>query len=215
MGVNDQFALQTSWIAHVRFRSLADIPQGGLQNSFAGLARNRRLDAVPGIGATLLPLRVVRGFEIGGACNNNICALLGEPTVFRDPLLGFCLGSKLAEEMRIFIRPLHFDAPIARLCDGCQHYGQTTSPRFRGGYFTQCAEFGRRQLWPGLINSAHHLRAAVLAAYSAKRDLTSAISSIIKRSRAESIARASLTHFAAQCRYASQLSTSMSPLVGS
>jgi len=50
-----------------------------------------------------------------------------------------------------------------------------------------------------------------LAAYSAKRDQTRAISSIIKRSRAESIVRASSTHFAAKCRYASHLSTAYVP----
>jgi hypothetical protein len=50
-----------------------------------------------------------------------------------------------------------------------------------------------------------------LAAYSAKRRQASAISSIIKRSGAESIVRASLTHFAAQCRYALHLSTGYVP----
>ena len=40
---------------------------------------------------------------------------------------------------------------------------------------------------------------------SAKRDQTSAISSIIKRSHAESIVRASSTHFAAECRYGTVL----------
>src|SRR5262249_20179308 len=55
------------------------------------------------------------------------------------------------------------------------------------------------------------LQATDLAAYSAKRDQTSAISSIIKRSRAESIVRASSTHCAAKCRYASHLSTAYVP----
>ena len=41
----------------------------------------------------------------------------------------------------------------------------------------------------GLINSVHSLRAAVLAAYSAKRNQTSAIWSIIERLRGESIVR--------------------------
>jgi hypothetical protein len=62
-----------------------------------------------------------------------------------------------------------------------------------------------------VINSVHSLRAAVLAAYSAKRDQASAIWCIIKRSRGESILRASSTHFAADCRYASHLSTGYVP----
>jgi len=63
----------------------------------------------------------------------------------------------------------------------------------------------------GLINSVHSLRAAVLAAYSAKRNQTSAIWSIIERLRGESVVRASSTHFTAKCPYASHLSTGYVP----
>ena len=55
------------------------------------------------------------------------------------------------------------------------------------------------------------LRAAVLAAYSAKRNQTSAIWSITERLRGESIVRASSTHFTAKCPYASHLSTGYVP----
>ena len=44
-----------------------------------------------------------------------------------------------------------------------------------------------------------------MAAYSAKRDHASAISNKTKRSRGETILRASSTHLAAQCRYASRV----------
>ena len=53
----------------------------------------------------------------------------------------------------------------------------------------------------GHSKSTRFLRAAVLAAYSAKRRQTNAISSIIERSRGESILRASSTHWAEKCRY--------------
>ena len=66
----------------------------------------------------------------------------------------------------------------------------------------------------GLTNSVHSLRAAVLAAYSAKRDQISAISSIAERSRGESILRASSTHFTANCWYPSQLFTGCIPTAG-
>jgi hypothetical protein len=55
------------------------------------------------------------------------------------------------------------------------------------------------------------LAAAVLAAYSAKRNQTSAIRSIVERLRAESVVRASSTHFSAKCPYASHLSTGYVP----
>src|SRR5262249_9710661 len=66
----------------------------------------------------------------------------------------------------------------------------------------------------GLINSVHSLRAAVLAAYSAKRNQTNAIWSITERLREDSILRASSTHFAAKCPYASNLSTGYVPKSG-
>jgi hypothetical protein len=46
-----------------------------------------------------------------------LLSLLGKPTMFFDPLFGFCPGLKFAEVMRSFVWPRYFDAPMPRLRD--------------------------------------------------------------------------------------------------
>jgi hypothetical protein len=43
--------------------------------------------------------------------------LLGEPVVFRDPLLGFFLGMEFTEVARSGVRPRDFHAPMVGLSD--------------------------------------------------------------------------------------------------
>jgi hypothetical protein len=64
---------------------------------------------------------------------------------------------------------------------------------------------------PDYAVSKGSLGRTVLAAYSAKRDQSSAISNKIVRSCGVSMWRASSTHCAANCRYASHLSIRFSP----